>query len=273
MLKDLFDLLQERHIPSTWAMVSSMLHEYESELELSHLPPSYRQHVLEFFHNAKWETRCAIDLMEQWQHIEKFTEICSHGSTHLYADYPGVTAAEYTADVSQSLTHLQSQFSCQINSLILPRDQARFRHEVAELRPLNIRLNPSFFYSPGVYGRMARGAARAFTSPSQSMVILGASGEVYQTGSLYFNWSGGKYETIKKQLVRLQQQRLLKQTKSDSSLYHIWLHPFNLAESEDHYRYFTRFLMAAVEQRDKGLLDIVTMTDIGDNCLVTNNEE
>lgn len=272
-LDRLFKLLEERYIPTTWAMVSSMGYERESDLQLEHLPDSYRNYVLDFFRESKWETRCAVDLMEKWHRISQFSEVCSHSSTHIYAEYPDVSVSQYTTDMMQSINHLQSMFSCNVTSLILPRDQSRFMHGIARMKPLNIRLNPAFATSQVAYRRTARGTARLFTSPPVSNVMMGAMGEIYQTGSLYFNWSGGRYEQLKKLSVWLQQHRVLNQLRNGNGLYHVWLHPFNLAESDDHYRYFVGFLKTVTDLRDKGFIEILTMADIGSSCLAYNEGE
>lgn len=263
----LIDVLEQAQLPTTWAMVSSMLIDREADLAFDHLPVSYRRHATTFFREADRETRCAIDLLEHWTRIAAFSEVCSHTATHLYPTYPGVTAEQYVADVDWSLKVLEKAFSRSVVSLVFPRDQVDFRHEIARLRPMNFRLNPSFGHSRGKVGRLVAGASRFLRPLPHSVVTTGPGGEIYQSGSLYFNWSGGRYENIKKWLVDIGSNRLIRQMAATDALYHVWLHPFNLAETEDLYRLFLRFLKKVSDLRDAGILEVVTMADIGYICM------
>ncbi len=264
VLSDLIALLESSQLPTTWAMVSSLVTERERDLDLDHLSKPYRDSVVKFFRESSPETRCAVDLIEKWSRISSFSEVCSHTSTHVYPEYPSVTSDQYVADVKQSLLILEKTFSTPVKSLIFPRDDILFRHEItAKIRPLNFRLNPSFYNSHNKLGRVFDGAMRFVRDLPASVITSGACGEVYQSGSMYFNWSGGDFEQIKKKLVDIQSKRLIGQLERTDNVYHVWIHPFNLAESVEHYLSFSLFLKKVVDLRDMGVLDVVTMADIG----------
>jgi len=268
-LRQVFDHLieafSESQIRTTWAMVGSLLAKSEAELDLEHLPASYRDSVISFYRESHETTRGGLDLVDKLQKIDDLVEIASHTSTHIYAEYPGVTAAGYVSDVSNSISVLEKYFGRSVRSLVFPRDQARFNNDVAVAHPLNFRLNPNFGKKIGRLNRMINGAGRFYKNVPQSKVIMGAHGEYYQTGSLYFNWSGGKYESIKKYLTTLQSKRMLSEM-TDGDVYHVWLHPFNLAESREHLEQFLKFIRDIARLRDDGMLEVVTMDDLVGEC-------
>ncbi|MCP4772061.1 MAG: hypothetical protein GY879_11705 [Planctomycetes bacterium] len=264
VLADLFRFLNERELATTWATVSSMTFEDTNDVPVDHLPESYRQHVQEFCRSAAWETRCGTDLLDSWQQqLAPFSELCSHTATHLYAGYEGVTSEQYVKDVELSIERLEQQYGAPIESLIFTRDQDDFRAEVSEKRVMNLRIGPQSYgkASMGKLARMMRGATRFWQAIPASVIRNGEHGECLQSGSLYFNWSGGDFEYLKRQQVRTQASRMLRQMQADGGTYHVWLHPFNLAETPQHQRAFRHFLESAVRLRDAGGLEILTMRD------------
>ena len=95
----------------------------------------------------------------------------------------------------------------------------------------------------------------------RSTVAPSMRGSTTQSGSLYFNWSGGRYSVLKKVQLEVQVRRLLRVLSSQvSGDYHIWLHPFNLAETADHTSRFLWFIDRLVALRDAGQIEIVTMS-------------
>lgn len=268
-LRQVFDRLvaelRYTEISTTWAVVGSLLTESEAELDLEHLPVSYRDKVISFYRQSSQKTRCGLDLVDKLQKLDGISEIASHTQTHIYAEYPGVTCSQYVDDVTKSITTLEEFFGKQVKSLVFPRDQARYNNDVAIKHPLNFRLNPNYGQKNGHIYRMLKGAARLYSNAPKSRVIMGANGEYYQTGSLYFNWSGGKYEIIKKTLTKIQASRMVSSLR-EGDIYHVWLHPFNLAESNEHLNTFMEFIRELAELRDKGMVEVVTMDELVRDC-------
>jgi len=269
-LRPIFDslvqLLHETKVPTTWAIVSSLLAKSERDINIDHLPVSYQNSVTRFYRESEKFSHCGLDLIDKLESIDSLIEIASHTSTHIYGEYQDILSEQYVEDVRISIEVLESYFSRPITSLVFPRDQANFNNEIAKKFPLNFRLNPSYGDNTSKMGRMISGASRIYKMPPHSKIIMGQYGENYQTGSLYFNWSGGSYERIKKALTKIQVNRMLSDMHNES-IYHIWLHPFNLAESSQHFSMFAEFIRNIAELRDKGLIEIVTMEDVKNNGL------
>lgn len=260
---ELVKVLKDTQLPTTWAMVSSLLVESEADLNADHLPDSYKDSVFSFYRHSKESSRCGLDLIDKLGGIDM--EVASHTSTHIYANQTDVTSDQYVQDVRQSIELLERYFNCSLSSLVFPRDQANFNIEVAKLHPLAFRLNPNYGVDCGKIRRVMSGASRVYKMPPRSKVIKGTYGESYQTGSLYFNWSGGSFENIKKRLTKIQANRMLNNMSAES-IYHVWLHPFNLAESKEHLDVFLKFIKDIAELRNKGLVEVVTMSDVSKDC-------
>ncbi|MAW61821.1 MAG: hypothetical protein CMJ94_13465 [Planctomycetes bacterium] len=263
VLARVHDFLIERECATTWAAVGSMFVEDPQQIELDHLPASYASSVRTFLKEAEPATRDARDLMERWDRLRAFTEVASHTSTHLYAGFPGVTGAQYQADVAQSLTQLERHFDEPVRSLVFTRDQADYLNEVLTLRPLHVRLGPSTYRTarPGRAHRVLRGLRRYVESVPASRVEAQAQGASSQSGSMYFNWVGGDFALAKRVQVGLQAKRVLRGLARGDEAYHLWLHPFNLAESPALCERFLSFLDQAVRLRDAGRTRILTMSD------------
>lgn len=265
VIDSLVTSLHETRIPTTWALVSSLLASTESDINVDHLPSSYKDDVISFWRESKEKTRCGLDIVDKLKPIDSLIEFASHTSTHIYAEHDDVTSVQYLADVSDSILVIENYFGRSVRSLIFPRDQAKFNNDIAQQYPLNFRLNPNFGRSLGKLSRIVEGASRVYKMAPNSKIVMGAYGEYYQTGSLYFNWSGGSYESIKKYLTKLQANRLIGGIQ-ESSVYHVWLHPFNLAESREHLEEFTKFIVNVAKLRDAGLVDVVTMNELTKEC-------
>lgn len=266
VLDNLIAVLKESEIATTWAIVGAILASDEKELDLEHLPESYRNAVIKFCRESSEMTRNGQDLIDKLQCLDGLIEVASHTSTHIYAEHPDVNSDHYIADVGCSISTLENYFGTQVKSLVFPRDQARFNNEVAARYPINYRLNPDYGRNISNIGRVFKGAQRIITNVPESKVIMGASGECYQNGSLYFNWCGGKYELIKKYLTKIQTRRMLSNIRP-GDVYHVWLHPFNLAESGELFESFINFVRQLAGMRDKGILEVVTMDGLVRDCL------
>lgn len=265
----LLSLLRQYEIPTTWAVVTNMLAESNQDINTDHLPPDYRDQVSNFLSHAKPTTKSGLDLFEQVAAMGSLCEIASHSASHIYGKHPSVTAIQYADDIQQSTQVLKKLLGNAVSSLVFPRDQDNFRLQVAQQVPnLNMRLNPNFGESKSTVDRSISGLLDFIRPIKKSQIMVGESGEVYQTGSLNFNAIGGRYKFVKKQLLQVKLQRLARQLKNNENndLYHIWLHPFNLSESPLNFRLFKGFLALLESLREAGTINIETMSSTGDLC-------
>lgn len=263
VFNQLVGLLAATRLPTTWGVVSSSFVERESDLALNHLPVPYADAVRAFFHEAEWETRCSIDLFDRWSAIGGFSELSSHSSTHLHADYPGLDAAAWVRDILDSCDAIERRYGRTVRSVIFPRDQARFRLELAAVRPMHYRLSPAFMLPAGGWRHiLARTRLQLGAIPAMT-VAEGRHGETYQSGSLFFNWPAGRGEWLRQARLERQQARLLAALERGGGSHHVWLHPFNLARTPRHYELFAGFLSQVARLRDSGKVEVLTMEQAG----------
>lgn len=259
-----FDSLADREVPTTWATVAGMLVAPLDESRLDHLPVEYKKAVVTFQKSAKKSTIDARDIVDKhWFRVEAFSEIASHTTTHIYPEFPGVTSTCYREDVSLSLKILEQYFGKTVKSMVFTRDDTTFLSSVAGICNLNLRTEcPAYGQrNDGSITRIAKGCRRYLENVPRSTVAPSMRGSTTQSGSLYFNWSGGRYSVLKKVQLEVQVRRLLRVLSSQvSGDYHIWLHPFNLAETADHTSRFLWFIDRLVALRDAGQIEIVTMS-------------
>lgn len=267
VMAELTGQLSSYEVPVTWGLVSSMLVDRESDLVVDHLPRSYRDKVIEFYRSADWKTRCALDVVENLLCHSVAHEICSHSSTHIYAQHTDVTRDAYLHDIFMSIDQLNKFFGYAVSSIIFPRDQDDFRRDIARENPMNFRLNPRFVPSENPRSRLQRLMTRVGGTVAASVTATGEFGEVYQTGSLFFNWPAGRYERLRRARLESQIRKLLRCLARGSGTYHVWLHPFNLARTPEHHARFQVFLDDIVKLRDEGRVDILTMSQLVQDCL------
>jgi len=260
-----FEKLAEREVPTTWAMVAGMLAPPLAEEKLGYLPVGYRNAVLEFQKQAKSTTIDARDIIDNhWAKIESFSEVASHTATHLYPEVPGVDSDCYKKDVKMSLTLLEQFFGEKVRSLVFTRDDTTFLDSVATIGNLNLRTECLAYgnRSDGSVGRIIKGCKRYMSHVPPSIIEKSSMGCTTQSGSLYFNWYGGRYVFLKKLQLETQLNRLLHRLGTDEpGDYHVWLHPFNLAETPDHTSRFLWFIDRLVALRNSGQIEIVTMSE------------
>lgn len=256
--------LKSLQIPTTWAMVSNLITERESDLNLDHLPDDYRKQVLNFFRTSKTSSRLGLDLIENILNKDNLCEIGSHSATHLYPSHPSIELEHFVADVAQSFDVIDRLIQKPARSFIFPRDQSKFRISLAELRPgLNMRLNPAFASNLGSrpVTRALRGLSSFVTPVPESSVTVGGHGEIYHLGSINFNAIAGRYRGLKSRLLTTRLHKLFRELESDVNhrTYHVWLHPFNLSESELNRELFNKFIERLSDVRDKGQVEIKPM--------------
>lgn len=261
--------LRDLQLPTTWATVSSLFVETESDLQVEHLPEKYRSDCLRFYRDSAFDTRCALDIVDSLNELFTFSELASHTATHIYALHPEIDSAAYIEDVRVSKCALQRVFDRPVKSLVFPRDQTQFSCGVSKDLGMAYRVGP--YEGQPARSRFIRvrdGGMSFVRGVPESKVFVDEFGNCSQSGSLYFNALGGSYESVKKKLLKVQCARLLRQLERGEGSFHVWLHPFNLGESSNQLQDFCDFVEAVARLRDRGLVDVVTMSDrAGTSCI------
>ncbi len=261
VINELTGYFEENSVRTTWASVGAMFEPGTGNIKTEHLPDEYRRDVESFLTNADKKTWNALDIVDMLKDKSSI-EVASHTYSHIYASYPGTKLEHQLKDSRLSVDILQDVFQRQMKSIIYPRDQIDHRSEIYEALKLQYRINPSFFKKSGAVNRLLRGAKSFLVGVPQSDVYIGSKMECAQVGSLYFNWVGGRYESLKKLNLLLSINKLKKQVKKETGLYHIWLHPFNLTESSLVLEEFYKFIGELLELQKNYRVEFLSMEDI-----------
>lgn len=259
LLPATIDFLRQKNVPATWAIVSNLLHEELPKDSFDYLAGSYKKAVEYFCNNAQLESRYARPLIEQVIDYSE-NEIATHSATHPYSQHPDICVGSYLEDIRRSVIDIEKVLSVRPARIVFPRDDAAFLQEVSSQLELGGRINPSMV-STGK-GRISSYAKGMVTGIPPSHVLMAGSGRYFQSGSLLFNWFGGRASSLKKTYTKRMLRKLLSSAGKENTvntIYHLWLHPFNLIRDPSVGAHFSQFVEAACALRDKGLLEFVTM--------------
>jgi len=173
----------------------------------------------------------------------------------------GVLDSADPEHLSDALDTLGTSSGARVESITSPRDQTRFHRDVARTRRMNMRFGPDLFSSTNSnrLRGIVKGGARFFRGPPESTATIESEVQCCQTDSVYLNWIGDSFESINRHLVRMQVERLLRVMSTAESAYHVWPHPFSLAESEELRDLFYLWSVSAAQLRDEGGVEIGTM--------------
>jgi peptidoglycan/xylan/chitin deacetylase (PgdA/CDA1 family) len=133
VVPDTLTMLDERGLKATWACVGALaLHGWEEYFNLAPPPPKYVNSSLAVKHeyarlDPLGRLHFAPDLVRRI--IEtKGQELGSHTFSHLYFREPGVTAADFMADIEAVEKLWRDRFGLVPTSLVFPRNQSAFEN-------------------------------------------------------------------------------------------------------------------------------------------------
>ena len=258
-------LLDKYSVKTTWATVSGLLDPEKTVKNLDHLPANYKESVDNFVINAKTETKNGRDIADLVLGMGDLCEVGSHTTTHVNANHPTIKECHYVNDVMLSFDSLEIYSGKKIETLIFPRDEPA--HSVAissKKRGLNIRLNPRNSAGKSSIARKLLFAFDYWSNVPRSNIYNGGFSDTYHTGSLYFNMCGNGHRAARSISLKKRVNRLLKQIKkcNDDSIYHVWLHPFNLSLSEYNLHLFCYFIEQLGIMQKSGIVNTVLMKNI-----------
>jgi len=262
VLSRVIETLESRAIPSTWAFVGSLF-EVPDPAALDHLPAAYRAETERFIHEAQPSTRSLDSLLPAFRRLGPMLDLGSHSSTHVRARTPGSDTRTMAADFELSLRQLERSFDRPVTSVIFPRDELDALDEVGALGSFSVRVPGGHYGTPSMSGldRARLVASRALGPVPPAVDSVLNSGNPAQTGSLYFNWAIGS--GVVRRIRRLLHGRAVDAVLRDAALtgapYHLWVHPFNLAESDRLAADFLGFVDRLAALRDASKLTVEHM--------------
>ncbi len=265
VMKKFVKELDALELPAVWATVGALVSS-PAKGDFSHLPVDAQDKVHNFLATADPLTRDGRDLLDIVLSSKIPHEIASHGFSHTRFDYKGLDVERQMEDLEKSIIAIKEITGCRPYSFVFPQnivpsftapDKAGFK--VAR----DIQKSGFLAYR----NRTMRIAEQLWRTPPPAQEKRVGNNLRAHSASLFLNWGSGKSASLRRALTLLQAKRALKRTAQGKGDSHFWLHPYNLAEIPYLFDGVIEVLKKAAKLRDKGFLDISTMSDPG-NFLV-----
>lgn len=256
-LKTFIATLNSLEIAASWATVGAMISEPGPD-DFAHLPNDARTKTCEFFADAGAETRDGRDLFDLVAMANTPQDIGSHTYSHLRFSYPGFDADARLADMTKARAALARADIHNPQSFVYPLNHAQSRTELAQTGFSMVRTAP---LSPP-RTRLGKLWSAAMDRPPAAAIANAPDGTTLLSGSLFFNWGTGRSAPLRRALITRQTDRGLRHAARTGTALHLWLHPFNLAETPGLLDGLTATLTNAARLRDRGELQIATMADL-----------
>lgn len=243
-------LLDDLEISLTWACVGAMVSNPEPS-DFDHLPEPFRQNAVDFLKGSETFTHDGRDLLENLLKMRTKQDIGSHSFSHTRFHIDSFSDEAKLLDLKKGREALLS-FDIEPKSFVYPVNQVSNLELLAEAGFSVARLPPKTPSSRG--GKLTEAILGRTPSAKRHQVS-----QKFETedGSMLYNWRNSRFRrALIDHQVRLGLQKI---SHADYHL-HLWLHPFNLVEIDGLENGLYELLKKAAHLRDKGRLQICTMS-------------
>lgn len=247
VMPQLLDLLVELEIPVTWATVGGMVDKTVYK-NLDHLPMPIREVTKNTLKKARASSFDGRDLVELVERTPG-QRIASHSYSHVRFSYPGVTSSFIESEM-ENCSRLWKEQGNIMDTFVFPQNHEGYfdvlhRHGIHKVRGAEISRQRNI---------LKKVWTNALKPPPLSSDSI-HNGLKVSTGSIFFKTPPKQWYRLG--LLELQIRRGLQLAINRHGMFHIYLHPFNLAESKDLLSSFIDLLKYLSKKRDYGLLDII----------------
>jgi peptidoglycan/xylan/chitin deacetylase (PgdA/CDA1 family) len=258
ILRRLIDLLDQYHIPTTWAIVGQVMLKPDDRRSLIMASPELD--MVSWFH---------APYVVEWIRAAKTPhEIGTHTFSHIYTDDPDTTQKVWE-DELRDVVKLHRQLKLPaVRSIVYPRNQIKYLDTLSKYGIIAYR---------GIEGhreRERRGLAHllnralALPPPTYNLAACKVNDKLVNLPASQFLLA---YDGIRSRIPtasRVRQARLgMEQAARKNELYHLWFHPFNLGTSPRMFDALEQILRIASTLREQGKLQILTMEQAAQNIL------
>ena len=241
--------LDALQIPVTWAFVGAML-ESPGKIKLDHLPIGIRELSNDFLASAENATTDARDLFEQIFDTNIKHNLSSHTYSHVRFNYAGIDSAFIYTEM-QLFNDVCKKQGVRTTSLVFPQNIEGYHKELRNLGYLSVRTSPD----GKIYAnRMVYLIASALSPPPLSSINKMSCGLHRHSGSMFYNT--GKNRIHRLPFVYKRALRGIDYAIKNKQIIHIWIHPFNLAESPLLLASLLKVLKYVSKQIDKGMIQV-----------------
>ena len=237
-------------IPGTWATVGGML-QPRGQHDMDHLPEELARTTRDALREAEESTFDGRDLFE----LVRRTRVRHAIASHTYA-HPRFSRMDVTADVVRGdLERFRAAIPADVvgvDRLVFPQNAER-HHEVIAAMGYRVVRGADEPRGDGLSGVVAM----ALHPPPMAVTHQESTGLSRMVGSLCFTPGLGK--AYKVPVMAVQALRGLRRAIASGGTLHVWLHPFNLAESPGLLRSLLYVLRRVATHRDRGRLAVGVM--------------
>lgn len=251
----LLNALEAMEVPVTWATVGAMV-ENPHRRDLEHLPDEIRLTVRDAVKAANATTFDGRDLFEQLKGSTVAHHIAGHSYSHTRFSYPGVDTAFVGGDLDRSERSFAT-WSEKPEYFVFPQNHEGYYDVLREKGYRHVRGAPVPTGDGQRNGRIGSLKRMMFDPPPMAKEDTVARMR-RTSGSMFFKARGGRLYALPFPYVRA--QRGAGCAMREGRILHIWVHPFNFAETRMLLPLFLRFLRSACEARDAGRLEIKAPT-------------
>ena len=283
-IRRLLDLLDRYQLRATWAFVGHLLLD-----RCERTNGTTHEHVLRPKHSwypADWHA-CdpgtdihrdplwyGTDILEDVRGAKMQHEVACHTFSHIIVGDSACTG-EIALSQFEECRRLHARHGLPLHSVVFPRNQIGHLDVLRRLGITAYRGRERNWYSGyrGLPARLAHLASRAFavTPPTYAVSELAEDGLANLPASMFLLPGNGLRKLIPMACRRCQAFKGLQRASERGELFHLWLHPFNLASDPGIPKVMEDILRSASRLQEEGKLVSVTMAELA--AQVLNHDE
>lgn len=249
VLPRLLEIFERYRIPATWAVVGKLMEDGPGGID----GPIF----------------AARDLVEKIRSCRTPQEIGSHSYGHLIFDAAKCTRGVAETDIANAVQVADEQ-GLRLRSFVFPRNRVRYLDVVREHGFTHYRGVSPLWYDQTQHPRVARRVGHLWdiltrAAPPVGLPTRGAEGMWNVPASMLYTPSFGmrRYVPVSWRVARA--RRGLERAVKERKVFHFWFHPTDLVVRMDAMMDgLCRIFETAAEMRERGVLDIRPMGEIGE---------
>ena len=240
-------------LPVTWAFVGAML-EGPDKRKLDHLPLDIKKLTTSFLQSAENTTSDARDLFDQILSTKTKHALSSHTYSHVRFDYMGLDASIIDTEML-AFDNVCKNYGVKTSSLVFPQNIEGFHKELKQLGYQSVRTAPE---RNKPRSKIVHLIASVISPPPLSNTNKMDNGLFRYSGSMFYNTGARRIHRLP--FVYKQALSGINHAIKNDGVIHIWVHPFNLAESPMLLPSLINVMKHVSKKREKGLIQVATFS-------------
>lgn len=248
-IRDITTLLDELEISITWATVGAMVSNPKIG-DFDYLPEPFSTRAKNFLKAAQDTSRDGRDLLDQLLSMGTKQDIGSHSFSHTRFQVENFGDEAKRIELDKA-SHALKNFGITPRSFVFPVNQVASL-DIVQQSGIEVARLPAKMAATKI-GKLAERIRGDLPSAEREPY---ANNFFTENGTMLFHWGNNKNSHLKRKLVNHQSKLALRKASTSDYNFHIWLHPFNLAEIKFLQADLTTLIKQAAKLRDQGQLDI-----------------